>query len=91
MKDNMNINGIEDYIVEGTNVSELLRNNQKKVQIKKQAKKEERKQTIMTIALITGIMIIFSMVCIIASRYNQKEINKCINAGHSQNYCERNI
>ena len=91
MKDNMNINGIEDYIVEDTNVSELLRNNQKKAQIKKQVKKEERKQTIMAIALITGIMIIFSMVCIIASKYNQKEIDRCVNAGHSQTFCERNL
>ena len=91
MKDNIMVNGIEDYIVEDTNVSELLRNNQKKEQIRKQTRKEERKQTIMAIALITGIMIIFSMVCIIASRYNQKEMNKCVNAGHDKVFCERNI
>ena len=87
----MNINGIEDYIVEGTNVSKLLRSNQIKAQANKNLKDLKRKNTIMEIGLIVGLIIIFATICILESRYNQKEINKCVNAGHSQTFCERGL
>ena len=87
MKDNMNINRIEDYIVEGTNVSEILRNNKNK----QTTKKTNKKDTLMGLGLAIIILIIFSIVCMLVSKYNEKEINNCINAGHTQTYCERGL
>ena len=83
MKDNMNINSIEDYIVEGTNVSEILRNNKNKQIIKK-------KDYSVALIPIIGVLIIV-IIFMLGSKYNEKEINNCINAGHSQMFCERGL
>ena len=49
--------------------------------------KEQKKEIIMLILAL----ILLAIVSILGSRYNQKEIDKCVNAGHSQTYCEKNI
>lgn len=49
--------------------------------------KEQKKEIIMLILAL----IILAIVSILGSRYNQKEINKCVNAGHSQTFCERGL
>ena len=49
---------------------------------------EEQKTEILMLILAIIILIAVS---ILGSKYNQKEINKCVNAGHSQTFCERNI
>lgn len=91
MKDNINVNGIGDYMVEGTNVSEILRINQAKAQRNEMARQRNIYKGIAEVMVALSVIFAIAFLIIIASRYNQKEIDKCVNAGHNKVFCERNI
>lgn len=52
---------------------------------RRQIKKEQRKETILTVFIGTTIIVMLFM---ILGNYNEKQMNKCQNVGHSTNYCE---
>lgn len=72
---------------------EVLKENQEKTRNKikeeiKRMKREKIKETILTIFI--GLFI-FSTTSFILIKLDNKMIEDCINAGHSQYYCEKGI
>ena len=72
---------------------EVLKENQEKMRTKrkeeiKRMKREKTKETILTIFI--GLFIV-STTLFILSKIDNKMIEDCINAGHSQYYCEKGI
>lgn len=71
-------------------LQEVLRENKlrerefKKEQIRK-AKREQRKEFILTMFVASFILLITLM---FLSRINNNFMNDCLNAGHSETYCE---
>lgn len=58
---------------------------------RKRMKKERRIETIMTFSIIGFIITITILLMTMYSKLTQKDINNCINAGHTQQYCERGM
>jgi len=57
-------------------------------QQRKRMKKERRKENI----ILGVVAVIVIALCItIIGKLNEKDMNNCINAGHSKNYCERGL
>lgn len=72
---------------------EVLKENQEKMRNKKREeikiiKKERTKETILTIFI--GVFIV-STTLFILEKLDNKTIEDCTNAGHSQYYCEKGI
>lgn len=59
-----------------------------KIERNARAKKEKIKETILTIAIGTFIVAITMM--FLNNSYNEN-LNNCINAGHTAQYCERGL
>ena len=55
------------------------------------AKKEKRIETIMTFSIIGFILAVTLMILTMYSRLTEKDINNCINAGHTRTYCEKGV
>lgn len=90
MKDNMNINGIEDYIVEGTNVSELLRTNQIKVQRNKEAAEKNKYKTKLELLIIATFVMFTIVGILIVNEFNSNELNNCM-VNHTRNFCMKGM
>lgn len=58
-----------------------------KEQIERQ-KKEEKKETILVV-IISLFILTLTISCLV--NLNKKDMNNCISAGHSQEYCERGL
>lgn len=58
-----------------------------KEQIERQ-KKEEKKETILVV-IISLFILTLTISCLV--NLNNKDMNNCISAGHSQEYCERGL
>lgn len=72
---------------------EVLKENQEKMRTKrkeeiKRMKREKTKETILTIFI--GLFIV-STTLFILNNLDNKMIEDCMNAGHSQYYCEKGI
>ena len=50
--------------------------------------KEDKIATIIFLIIMIGLFIVMF---IIGPRYTDKEIDKCVNAGHERTFCERNV
>lgn len=90
MKDNFNINGIEDYIVEDANVSEILRTNKIKVQRNAEAKAKMKYKNALEIIAVSLTVLVVIIGLVKANNYNAKELNKCM-VNHTENYCMKGM
>lgn len=74
-------------------MEEMLRENKKRIQNRAleqqrlRAKKEKRKDVILFSCLILG----FITTMLLAMKLGKQSMNDCMNAGHTQEYCEKGL
>lgn len=97
-KDNLNENGIEDYMAEGCNISKTLRDNRDKMfEAKEQRNSEAKKVEIYKNAFGITLVILFMIIILGISSYalknesNKKGLNYCQAQGYSYEYCQKGL
>lgn len=74
-------------------LEEVLKENKMKIRkekIEEMRKKEiEQKKDTLIFLLVAGTIITLTILLLI--NMNNRQMNNCIKAGHSQNYCERGL
>lgn len=90
MKDNLNVNSIGDYIVEDTNVSELLRINKVKIQRNKEAREKRKYQTIAELIFIVLIVGVLVLLLYKLNKFDKEELAKCM-VNHTEYHCKKGM
>lgn len=98
MKDNLSENGVGDYIIDDTNVSEILRKNRSEYfKVKEQRNKEARKTEFyincfeITLAILVMIIILFISNFVLNNETNEKGLEYCKSQGYSYEYCKKGL
>lgn len=90
MKDNLNKEGIGDLIIEDTNVSEILRINQIKVQRNKEAAEKNKYKTRLELLTIVIFVVVVVVGIIKVNEFNSSELDRCM-IHHTENFCMKGM